>query len=285
MKTYKEHYQHCRSLFTSNGTPKYNSAYDLRVDTDFLNEVITPEYYSLIEKIRSAIDNKISTNLETTQWPYHEESSPPDCFIDRNGHAIRVNNWFDIPELEQLTQLIMPVVEKDILGCNGKVEFLHPYRNIPHKNGETSSWKWHYDDCPDEFLKLFINLNEVHENSGPLKYFQNSDGSIPVVKTYNTTAGVRSTQPPVYPSTRIPQEVINQGLENGGRILSVTGQPGSYAICTPNIYHKASVPTFDTEPRDVLFFFIRPSIKKYTKYLKDTHSYYPAKNVKIYELD
>ena len=28
----------------------------------------------------------------------------------------------------------MPVVEEDILGCNGKIEFLHPYRNIPLKN-------------------------------------------------------------------------------------------------------------------------------------------------------
>lgn len=286
MKTYKEHYEYCRSLYTSNNIPKYKSVYDLRVDTNFLNEITTSEYYFLIKNIRSAINSKINNaDLKTTEWPYEETTNPPDCFIDRNGHAIRINNWFDIPELEQLTQLIMPVVEKDILGCNGKVEFLHPYRNIPHKNNETSSWKWHYDDCPDEFLKLFINLNEVYENSGPLKYFQNFDGSIPIVKTYNTVAGVRSTQPPIYPSTRIPKEVINEGLNKGGKIISVTGKPGSYAICTPNIYHKASIPTLNTEPRDVLFFFIRPSIKKYTKYLKDTYSYYPAKNVKMYEID
>ena len=285
MKTYKEHYEYCRSLYTSNKLPKYKSVYDLRVDTDFLDKITTPEYYILIKKIRSAINSKISKDIRKTEWPYEDNNNPPDSFIDRNGHAIRVNNWFDISELEQLAQLIMPIIEKDILGCNGKIEFLHPYRNIPHKGNETSSWKWHYDDCPDEFLKLFINLNEVHEESGPLRYFENFDGSVPVVKTYNTIAGIRSTHPPVYPNTRIPDKIIEEGLKKGGKVVNVTGKPGSYAICTPNIYHKASIPVSGMEPRDVLFFFIRPSIKKYKNYLENTSSYFPAKNVKMYNLD
>ncbi len=271
MKTYKEHYDYCRSLYSSSN-PKYQSVYDLRVDNNFLDKVITPRYYSLIEKIKKSIDIKIN-------------SIPSDYFIDKSGHAIRVNNWFDIPELEQLAQLIMPIVEQDILGCYGKIEFLHPYRNIPHTKDETSSWKWHYDDCPDEFLKLFINLNEVTENSGPLKYLQLANGEIPIIETFNTVAGIRSTKPAIYPNSRIPKEIIEAEVSRGGKIVSVTGKPGSYAICTPNICHKASIPSPNTEPRDVLFFFIRPSIKSYTNYLEDTNSYLPTKSVKSYNLD
>ncbi len=280
MRTYKEHYEYCRSLYTSTATPKYQSAYDLRVDSDFLEEIVDANYFKLINSIRNSLNSKI-----VDPKPYNGESNYPDCFIDKNGHAIRVHNWFDIPEIKELTQMIMPIVERDILGCNGKVEYLHPYRNIPSTKNEESSWKWHYDDCPNEFLKLFINLNEVHENSGPLKYLQLADGEIPIIETYNTVAGIRSTGPAVYPGSRIPQEVVDAEITRGGKIISVTGNPGSYAICTPNICHKASIPSIGTEPRDVLFLFIRPSIKKYTNYLEDTYSYFPEKNVKMYNLD
>lgn len=290
MKTYKEHYEHCKSLYTSTTKPKYKSVYDLRVDSNFLDKVITPRYYELIEKIRQSINKKIlQSDVKTSEWPYTgiQDKYHVGVFKDRNGHAIRVNNWFDIDELEELSKIIMPVVENDILGCNGKIEFLHPYRNIPLKNmdNEKSSWRWHYDDCPDEFLKLFINLNTVTENSGPLKFLQSADGSIPTVKTYNTVGGIRSTQPPIYKSSRIPKDIISKELNKGGKVVSVIGNPGSYAICTPNIYHKASCPDPGTNPRDVLFFFIRPSLKKYTNYLEDTYSYFPERNVKMFNLD
>ena len=134
-------------------------------------------------------------------------------------------------------------------------------------------------------MKLFIYLNEVTEDSGCLKYFKNADGSIPTLKTHNTIAGVRNSQDPVYKGSRIPIEVIENGLKEGGEIVNVVGNPGSYAICTPNIYHKASCPKINTIPRDVLFFFIRPSIKKYENYLEDTFSYFPERNVKMYNLD
>lgn len=270
MKTYREHYEHCKSLYNSNSSSKYKSVYDLRVDSSFLDNKTNSRYYELIDIIRNKLDYKIEHKLGT--------------FTEK--HAIRVNDWFDIKELNELVDIFMPVVEEEILGCNGKIEFLHPYRNIPLKEGrEESSWTWHYDDCPDEFLKFFVYLNPVTENSGCLKYIKSYDGSIPKVKTYNTVAGIRSTAPPVYERSRIPNSVVKEELDRGGKVVDVVGKAGSYAICTPNIYHRASVPDPDTEPRDVLFFFIRPSIKKYKDYLQDTFSYLPAKNVKMYSLD
>ena len=266
MKTYKEHYDYCKSLYPLQSS---KSVYNLRVNTTFLDEIIDTRYDELIKSIRNKIDIKIEKNQ--------------GVFLDK--HAIRINNWHDINEIEQLAQMFMPIVERDILGCNGKIEFLHPYRNLPLDDTEESSWTWHYDDCPDEFLKLFINLNTVTDNSGCLKYLQSADRTIPVVKTYNTVEGIRSTAPPIYERSRIPNEIIELELENGGEIINVVGEPGSYAICTPNIIHRASCPSEGTIPRDVLFFFIRPSIKKYDRYLEDTNSYRPSKNVKMYKLD
>ena len=71
MKTYDEHYRYCRSNYKNNHKPKYDSAYDLRVDTSFLNEVLSPKYYELIEKIRQSINGKIlQSEPNRSEWPY-----------------------------------------------------------------------------------------------------------------------------------------------------------------------------------------------------------------------
>ena len=188
----------------------------------------------------------------------------------------------------------MPIVEKDIFGCSAKIEFLNPYRNISSdKEGDDesnpkyveSSWKWHYDDCPGEFVKLFINLNRVTEESGCLKYIQDADGSIPVLPSYRIGPRMEALQSQEYVASRVPPEVVRKKLDEGGKVVNVVGEQGSYAIHTPNIIHRASCPKPGTDPRDVLFFFIRPSIRKYSSYLSSTYSYKPERNVKMYELD
>ena len=281
MKTYKEHYEYCTNTwdgmrkFTS---PKYDSVYDLKVDNSLLDSIITDEYYDLIKKIRFKINEKIENNN--------------GCFLDNTGHAIRVNEWNDIEELDLLSDMIIPIIEWNIFRCNVKIEFLHPYRNLTNsvysKNESRpvnvqSSWQWHYDDCPPEFVKLFIHLNEVTEDNGCLKYIQDSDGSIPTLPCSRPAPGVFGEK--AYAGSRIPENVIEKKLNEGSKVVNVVGNAGSYAICTPNIYHRASCPYPNTIPRDVLFFFIRPSIKRYSSYLQDTDSYLPERNVKQYNLD
>ena len=282
MTGYKEHYQRCRELNPIEGGI-YNSVYDLTVDSTLFgldNGAYTDAYFNIIETIRNKIDDKIKRMS--------------GCFKDSIGHAIRVNDWRDIKELYTLADYFMPIIEKNIFGCSAKIEFLHPYRNISSdKEGDDesnpqsveSSWKWHYDDCPSEFVKLFIHLNRVTEESGCLKYIRDADGSIPVLPSYRIAPHKDASQSQKYAASRIPPEVIRKKLDSDSQVVNVVGEPGSYAIHTPNIIHRASCPKPGTEPRDVLFFFIRPSIKKYSSYLSNTYSYKPERNVKMYELD
>ena len=46
----------------------------------------------------------------------------------------------------------------------------------------------------------------------------------------------------------IGSEWVNQLLENGWTVNNLCGPPGSYGICTPNIYHRASCPKPGTTP-------------------------------------
>ncbi len=274
--SYKDHYKLCREVNpVDQNRSRYSSVYDLIVD----DTLLTLDN-SLIEVIRQKMDDKIKRM--------------DGCFVDSHGHAIRVNEWRDIKELYTLTESFMPLIEREIFGCSAKVEFLHPYRNISsdkegsdetNPNSVESSWMWHYDDCPAEFIKLFIYLNDVTEDSGCLKYVQDSDGTIPIIESHRVTPYGNATRPQEYQASRVPSEVVKKKLEEGGKIINVTGTQGSSVICTPNIIHRASCPKPGTEPRDVLFFFIRPTIRKSNMYLSDTHSYKPERNVKMYELD
>lgn len=278
METYQEHYNACRAKNPILGG-KYNSIYDLTVDRNVLDKALTPKYYKLVETIRNQISEKIS--------------DMKGCFVDNTGHAIRVNDWKDISEIKELIDILIPIIEKEMFGCPVKIEFLHPYRNIPSKNinennpipkNVNSSWKWHYDDCPDEFIKLFLHLNKVTDNNGCLKYIEDAKGNIPKLKSFRQP-GNKNASKQIYEGSRIPDNHINDILGKGGKVINATGEAGSYAIHSANILHRASCPQPNTEPRDVLFFFIRPSLKLNNNSLETISSYLPNRDVKRYNLD
>ena len=91
--------------------------------------------------------------------------------------------------------------------------------------------------------------------------------------------------PQKYRASRIPEEVIAQTVKEGGSVYNLTGGPGKYALFTPNLPHRATVPKKGTTPRDVIVFFIRPCLGKRTYINKRTGSYLPKRNVKVYPLD
>jgi len=269
MQTYKGHYDVCRGLYTGKkDDSKYSSLYDLVIDENILelNEI----YYSTIEKLSKKIANKLD----------HGQG----CYSD--GQAIRLNEWRDIEEVSELAEIIMPQIEEKIFHSNLAVEFVHPYRNL-HSAPVESSWKWHYDDCPKEFLKLFVYLNEVTEENGCLQVLQEPNKEFYVIESSRIGPQHRGApqRPQKYQASRIPEEVIQETVNRGGSIYNLTGAPGKYALFTPNMAHRATIPKQGTNPRDLIVFFLRPCISE-RKYISEkTHSYIPERNVKMYPLD
>ena len=274
MITYRDHYAQCLKQNRIEGG-KYSSLYDLRVDSELLG-TINP---GLISKIHQEMCDKIDK----------------DDGCRTESHALRVDSWRDIPEVFTLIEEIMPQVEKHAFVCPAKIEFVHLYRNLPSLRQPenewdtdfcSSSWKWHYDDCPQEFLKILINLNSVNKDNGCFKYLVNADGDAEIIPSFRTAPGYKA-RPQVYQSSRIPTNVVESKLTEGWSVVDVTGPPGSYAVCTPNIYHRASSPRIGTSPRDVMFLFVRPSLKISNKYTSTDLDWggTPEKNVKGYEVD
>lgn len=265
MRTYKEHYEVAKANYT-NGTPsKYDDVYDIRLDEDIFEK--TPEYLELVKKIGKQVHERLESKDD----------------IKENEWAIYLNGWKDIKELDELFSLVMPEIEQKVFKSNAHIEFLYPYRNKPGANPD-SSWLWHYDDCPDQFLKLVIYLNDVNEDNGCFQYLQKDNGEFPMVPTNKTYPG-HDGRPYYFKNKRIPPEETQKRIDEGYNVKSLVGKAGTYALMHPNIYHRATVPAEGTTPRECLFFFIRPSVQKREIRGKNVYSVKPERNVKMYPLD
>ena len=256
MKNHKEHYIACKKNYNNSQESQYDSIYDLSIDNNLLDDHLDTNYYSLMKTIKEKIEDKYTVKTNCYVYP---------------KHCVRLNDWTDISELEELAKIFMPVIESKLFKSNAKIEFLHSYRNInqnyveknPYKpENAKSSWKWHVDGCPDEFIKIMFYLNEVNNTNGSMQYICD-----------------KNNKPIKYPANkpaRISENDIKNHINKGGKIINATGKPGSYSIFNANILHRGSASQKNIIPRNILVFFIRPSLNKNTtNYLENTLSYFP----------
>ena len=267
MRSYKEHYEHCRNIsdVASDKGVKYSSLYEFGFDKTILDT--NDQYFELVKKISKKITHKL-------------DNEPDSCY--NVGFATYVNDWRDIAEISKLADIVMPQIEKKVFHCNLKIEFVLPYRNNVVDSDLAASWLWHYDDCPSEYIKLVIYLNDTDESSGCFQYIS-VDGKVPVLPSSRFSPEKRGQQ--YFPGSRVPEFYVNDLLSKSGKITSLTGPQGTYALFTPNIIHRATVPKKKSLPREALFFYIRPSIEKAAFINADTKSILPSKDVKVYKLD
>ena len=65
----------------------------------------------------------------------------------------------EILEISDLAEVLIPQIERKIYRSHVVVHYADIKRNLPRRgmvNIPLGSWMWHYDDCPAEFIKLFI---------------------------------------------------------------------------------------------------------------------------------
>ena len=260
MKTYKQHYEECKSAYGNSD----KSVYDLTVLQNTLSFDVE-NFDLLANEVRGRLDDGLG------------------CIEDK--WATKLNEWRDIESLSLFCSEVMPQIEETIFGCYLKIEHIHPYR-VKHDTTRESSWSWHYDDCPKEFIKLAIHLNDTKDHSGCMQVLLGPNGTVPVIDTYRLDpSAVKGYPPPVFPKTRVPSNFLTDIRANGGKFYNLSGDKASHYIFTPNVIHRGTIPVRYLEPRDAIFFFLRQSLQKIEDYTKNANSFEPERNVKKYELD
>tara|TARA_Y100001972_G_C7648789_1_gene326155 strand:+ start:1461 stop:2240 length:780 start_codon:yes stop_codon:yes gene_type:complete len=198
--------------------------------------------------------------------------------------SIKLENISYIPQLESICKDLATQIEEKYFGSPCKFEFIHCYRNKTTATKE-SSWKWHYDDCPREFMKVGLYLNDVNTDNGCMQILNSKSGPKEVESYRTHPNAIKGDPPPVYPKSRIPDTEVDRLLSDGYEKHNVVGPSGTNFLFTPNIIHRATVPKVGVTPRDVIIFFVRPSLTKITNYTRAANYFKSGKNVKRYELD
>jgi len=268
MKTYREHYYKCQEAYEPNQAEQPNTKlYALALALNYLER--TDEYNKLVKAFSEKVVQKL-------------EGSKEECVLQMQN-CIRIISFKEIPEIIPLIEYVTSQLEEKVFFSNVKVEHAHVYRNLPNTNPETS-WLWHYDNCPNEFVKLAIYLNDVTDDDAPMQVMMNEQSQC---ARFPTSAlrlkGARKKKFANGKSSRIPEPYMQQMKEAGYRKTKITGPAGTNFLFNPNLAHKATIPT-EGHHRDAVFFFIRPSLTK-VQHTTESLEYDPEVDVKVYKYD
>jgi hypothetical protein len=261
IKTYKQHYFECLEKYNSGNN---HNLYDISIQNNCVN---------LDDSLLKLISRDVNKHLELD----HDT-------VDSKW-ATYINDFNKIEGLNSFCYSIIDQLEQKYFNSYVKIENLHILKNKKFVPLE-SSWVWHYDDCPKEFLKFAVYLNEVTDNNGPMQIVVDNKGTPPVIESYRDHPGaIKGIPTPVFPKSRVPQSHVDSILNNGGMVKSLTGKAGTNFLFTPNIIHRGTVPNPSSDPRTAIFMFIRPTKRKINNLISIAKPKKANVNVKKYNLD
>ena len=251
MKTYEEFYNICRKNYIDQGENP-----DQKINLYNLGmEIITPDSDSdLIElpknylKTIQKLSDKVNQKVDNISEHYNDPSAQGEPL------AIQIKNIWDIPELEQIADSILPHLERNVFASYIHLSAIHIYRNIKFDGQPLSSWLWHYDNNPKEAVKMLVYLTDVGEDNAPFEYMVR-DGEAKKMETSRT--GFNHWKPPYIPNSRISAQMISDLEKEGYKKKKITGPAGTILFFDNNIIHRATSPKDGY--RDVAIFNIRPA--------------------------
>ncbi len=204
-------------------------------------------------KFVNDLSNKVNINLSNNKVESSKLLIIDDNFIDYKE------------ELNGITDIILPNIEKNIFGCNVFVDKIYIYRNI-HYDKLSTSWLWHYDNNPYEVLKIMIYLTDVDKKSGPFQQICDKDNNGSMKAPSRTGPSNWKTPPPN--GSRISENEINSLLKNNKLIKTNLGPKGTLILFSPQCIHRATSPDINNY-RDVLIIRVRPTINKKYPYVDE----------------
>jgi hypothetical protein len=263
MKSYAEYYDLCKENYKSLEQPEnlldlYSLGMIVNTPGKENRLLQFPENYS---KVVSSLSKAIADKVEDPTEHYRDPSA--------SGYdiAIQIKDIYDIPELEELAQMLLPQLEKTVFGSYIHCSAIHAYRNIQTDSPEVSSWLWHYDNNPKEAVKLLVYLTDVSEDTAPFELLTSPEGG--AVKMSTSRTGPEHWGPPYIHNSRIPKDMMESFYSQGLKNKKITGPKGTALFFDNNIVHRANIPTKGY--RDVVIYNIRPTMHKMKKYIsKDT---------------
>lgn len=257
MRTYKEHYKQCKTIWPSRPTGT-----DI-LDLNFMENVFVFENKTF-DRVAEQVSQALSRDALVTYRPFSKHIKDPRF----------------IPALKTFAKEITQQVEEKLFGCFFNIEFIHCYENLHKNTQESSSWLWHFDNCPDEYVKIAFHINESTKDNGCMKILLDKNNLPLRMKSDRFKPNDKSKRP-----SRVSYEHVDALKHNGYTEKCILGGRGSNFVFSPNILHKATIPAYNSEHRKMLMFYVRPSLLKHKDPFANTRIMQDGVDVKEYRLD
>ena len=271
--TYAEHYRSCRESYSGPivDTSHHESVYDCVHDENVFD--LDSHFGDLVERVSCEASHRFDYNSGCRRYDAH----------------IELNAISDIEGLSDLAHFLIPQLEQKIYRSHVVVHYALIQRNMPRirmANIPLGSWMWHYDDCPDESIKLIIYLSDVSPIDGPLQLLARPNASRIRYPSSRIGPSLRDVEKIAFPLSRIPSEVVDDYINEDDGPYSLVGARGTYALFSPNQPHRGTFPTFRSRRfRDALFLVLRPSLEPREPVIQHSGVIVPPFTDKQYDLD
>lgn len=174
--------------------------------------------------------------------------------------ARRLRNPIGLPGLDEVTEAIVSQLEQSLYGCHVAVDKVHIFRQLPCANRIVpfSSWAWHADGHPAEFIKVAVYLNDVDDGCSAFE----------VLWSESRNRALRAVAHPMHVGNWIDGEARNgyefdekfldDAQERGYIKRSIFGRAGTAIVFSTNCVHRGTVGRERT--RDTLILRLRPAL-------------------------
>ena len=245
LQRYASHYRRGRRAFARDGQPA--TAAPDRAETFGIRVLRAGEddsfcwptgYDAMVERVAGAVAEALSETANCRFVPGLPSAAriPRTADIPEVGAGglitMQLLNPFALDGVRELSEPLLAEIERVIYGSYSLVDRLYVYRSPISRQEPKASWRWHYDNHPREILKVMVYLTDVRHDTAPFVYLrERSSGRF--------MPGSPLT--PLFCSSRIPAEQIEQHLANGWEEYPVTGRRGTVLVFDDNIVHRATL--------------------------------------------
>jgi hypothetical protein len=254
---FKFHPYYKKCLYNESDINIYNFGYKIIENknsfNDFFNDVDYNNFLNDVEKINNLFQGG---NLE------FGGGQNGQVILSRLKKNIIINNKNII---NNLYKKLLPSVEEKIYNSKIKVVDINAYKSCINNLKECySSWLWHFDNHPNEMIKIMVYLTDVNEESSPMEIIlDENDNPIKLVSDRlfknDFKKETRQFFNNQYNGNRISDKDISELKNMGYKTKKIYGKKGTIILFSENIIHRATYPK--TKERNVINTVISPTLK------------------------
>lgn len=265
MLTYKEYYAQAQRAYT--GTDEFH--YDLYDHTiRWFSPGQDNELFKFPigwEDLISRASKKINDLFEDPNSHYNDPADIKALGSYSSDLAVKLKTPWDMPELEEIAQAMLPQLEKSLFHSWIHLSHLHIYRNKVSDAPETSSWLAHVDGVPRECIKMLIYLTDADPSSGAMSFLKHKETGEAIKVPSGRIDFRKWGQHPYWADKRVPKDVLEGLYKRGYEWEYCSGKAGTTLVFDNDIIHKANINKSTT--REVANYLIRPSDHKLERYV------------------